>query len=184
VPEDRQRLIYRGRVLHDQSPLNEYKIEDGHTVHMVAKPPDYEDLQSRISAQEAAAAGALSSQTGSSSQSALQSLLALTGDPFMQSLGRPGMGIDPRNDASATGSSFEPIRQGLLTMHTLLSTTEAIPRPRPPPTAAALTEGASTRKFYVGQWLDVKDTVNQWLEATVMDINAGEQKLFIHYNGW
>ena len=25
-------------------------------------------------------------------------------------------------------------------------------------------------KFYVGQWLDVKDTVNQWLEATVMEV--------------
>lgn len=27
-----------------------------------------------------------------------------------------------------------------------------------------------SRKFFVGQWLDVKDTVNNWLEATVMDI--------------
>lgn len=27
-----------------------------------------------------------------------------------------------------------------------------------------------TSKFYVGQWLDVKDTVNQWLEATVMEV--------------
>jgi len=30
---------------------------------------------------------------------------------------------------------------------------------------------AEEKKFYVGQWLDVKDTVNQWLEATVMDMN-------------
>ena len=27
-----------------------------------------------------------------------------------------------------------------------------------------------TSKFYVGQWIDVKDTVNQWLEATVMEV--------------
>ena len=32
-----------------------------------------------------------------------------------------------------------------------------------------------TRKFFVGQWLDVKDTVNNWLEATIMDItDSGE----------
>lgn len=32
-----------------------------------------------------------------------------------------------------------------------------------------------TRKFFVGQWLDVKDTVHNWLEATVMDIShSGE----------
>lgn len=33
-----------------------------------------------------------------------------------------------------------------------------------------------TRKFFVGQWLDVKDTVNNWLEATVMDMtDSGER---------
>lgn len=32
-----------------------------------------------------------------------------------------------------------------------------------------------TRKFFVGQWLDVKDTVHNWLEATVMDVShSGE----------
>lgn len=38
------------------------------------------------------------------------------------------------------------------------------------------------RCFFVGQWLDVKDTVNQWLECTVMDIS--EDKVLIHYHGW
>jgi hypothetical protein len=42
----------------------------------------------------------------------------------------------------------------------------------------------SGKKFFLGQWLDVKDTVNQWLEATVMDINVEESKALIHYNGW
>jgi hypothetical protein len=41
-----------------------------------------------------------------------------------------------------------------------------------------------SRSFFVGQWLDVKDTVNQWLEATVMDINPQEGSLKVHYNGW
>jgi hypothetical protein len=43
---------------------------------------------------------------------------------------------------------------------------------------------ALTRKFFKGQWIDVKDTVAQWLEATVMDINIEESKIFVHYNGW
>ncbi len=48
---------------------------------------------------------------------------------------------------------------------------------------------APRRHFFVGQWLDVKDTVNQWLEATVMDIRYpedgdGPSELLIHYNGW
>ncbi|KAJ1422365.1 ubiquitin-related domain-containing protein, partial [Ochromonadaceae sp. CCMP2298] len=37
VSVDRQRLIYRGRVLADESTLSEYGIEGGHIVHMVVR---------------------------------------------------------------------------------------------------------------------------------------------------
>ena len=40
------------------------------------------------------------------------------------------------------------------------------------------------RRYFVGQWVDVKDTVSQWLEATVMMIDEDGQRVFIHYNGW
>ena len=33
-----------------------------------------------------------------------------------------------------------------------------------------------------GQWVDVKDTINEWLEAQVIDVK--DNKAFIHYNGW
>ncbi|CAM9566036.1 unnamed protein product [Chrysoparadoxa australica] len=42
----------------------------------------------------------------------------------------------------------------------------------------------SERRFYVGQWLDVKDTVNQWLEATCISKSPCGTRLLIHYNGW
>lgn len=35
TPADRQRLIYSGRVLKDNETLGTYKIQDGHTVHLV-----------------------------------------------------------------------------------------------------------------------------------------------------
>lgn len=38
------------------------------------------------------------------------------------------------------------------------------------------------RRFFVGQWLDVKDTVNQWLESTVMAV--ADDKVLVHYHGW
>ena len=41
-----------------------------------------------------------------------------------------------------------------------------------------------SRTYFVGQWLDVKDTVNQWLEATIMIVDSDQERLFIHYNGW
>lgn len=54
--------------------------------------------------------------------------------------------------------SMESVRQGLMTMHTLL------------PAAEAATPLNVNRRWYLGQWIDCLDTVNQWLEATIIDI--------------
>ena len=35
-----------------------------------------------------------------------------------------------------------------------------------------------------GQWIDVKDTVNKWLEAQVMEVSEDKKKVKIHYNNW
>jgi len=35
LPAESQRLIFKGRILKDESTLDEYKIEDGLTVHLV-----------------------------------------------------------------------------------------------------------------------------------------------------
>jgi hypothetical protein len=85
--------------------------------------------------------------------------------------------------AVSEGQSLEAIRQGLLTAHTFMSALDH----RGDPLAATATASAggglgegggggegeeeeeeellAKRTFYLGQWLDVKDTVNQWLEV-------------------
>ncbi|RYH30592.1 hypothetical protein EON65_04740, partial [archaeon] len=45
IEEERQRLIYRGKVLEDESLVRDYQIEDGHTVHMIAKPANFRELK-------------------------------------------------------------------------------------------------------------------------------------------
>jgi len=37
-------------------------------------------------------------------------------------------------------------------------------------------------KLKKGQWIDVKDTIDQWLEAQIIDVK--DDKVYIHYNGW
>eukprot|EP01138_Halocafeteria_seosinensis_P014127 gb/GECG01014425.1/.p1 GENE.gb/GECG01014425.1/~~gb/GECG01014425.1/.p1 ORF type:complete len:754 (+),score=74.97 gb/GECG01014425.1/:1-2262(+) len=44
--------------------------------------------------------------------------------------------------------------------------------------------GKPRRRFLEGQWVDVCDTVQKWLEATIMKISEDGNQAFIHYNGW
>ena len=37
-------------------------------------------------------------------------------------------------------------------------------------------------KYEIGQWVDVKDTIDQWLEAQI--INIQNNQVYVHYNGW
>ncbi|MGK3749050.1 MAG: hypothetical protein ACI8RD_001342 [Bacillariaceae sp.] len=64
--------------------------------------------------------------------------------------------------------SLEPVRQGLMTLHTIMNSQQNV----------HVGEGGgirshpfeANREFFRGQWIDVRDTVNQWLEATVVDV--------------
>ena len=141
------------------------------------------------------------------------------------------------------GGSLEHVRQGLLTVHTLLlhhalistngpsplrvcgtaatpsstdddgissSTSSSTTSTRtsssgaasasftPAAAAAAAASGAahhvpiqtnqlpgarpSRTRFVKGQWVDARDSVNQWLEATVMETRGAQ--IYVHYNGW
>ena len=69
--------------------------------------------------------------------------------------------------------SLEPVRQGLLTLHTLLPHAQAQAASAAASSSTAATSSTHDsvpRRWYVGQWIDCLDTVNQWLEATVVEI--------------
>ncbi|KAF4323762.1 hypothetical protein BBO99_00000848 [Phytophthora kernoviae] len=55
-----QRLIYRGRVLEDDTTLESYKVEDGHTIHLfvrAAPTPDPEILNAELNANGSSSGG-------------------------------------------------------------------------------------------------------------------------------
>jgi hypothetical protein len=71
--------------------------------------------------------------------------------------------------------SMEPVRQGLLTLHTLLphatqDLAAASSSTLSNASASPTTPLYANREWYRGQWIDCRDTVNQWLEATICEI--------------
>jgi len=62
---------------------------------------------------------------------------------------------------------IEPVRQSLMTLHTMV---ESRPQNLDEIEQEQKIQTSAKRKWYKGQWLDCRDTVNQWLEATVVEI--------------
>ncbi|KAL4145505.1 hypothetical protein PRNP1_013174 [Phytophthora ramorum] len=218
VPVPRQRLIYRGKLLKDGAALAAYDLQDGHTVHLVAKPPtraanpaaSSNATQTNVAEQEEDAPGAVRRWTGregdgpawnlASLRSALRRTATAAPQPLpmlreiLDEMGESpqeaadAMGLGGNRNAAQATPDLEPITQGLLTMRTVLSTA-ALEQETGRVNELQVQTGEEEmmvlrgpRQFFVGQWLDVKDTVNQWLESTVMAIADG--KVLVHYHGW
>eukprot|EP00980_Cylindrotheca_fusiformis_P007301 scaffold1525_cov142-Cylindrotheca_fusiformis.AAC.101 len=64
----------------------------------------------------------------------------------------------------ADPGSMEPVRQSLMTLHTLL------PHAQQVHSDEVSSPLQANREWYRGQWIDCRDTVNQWLEATIVEI--------------
>lgn len=75
---------------------------------------------------------------------------------------------------------FEVMRQSILTLDGLIQALASVPSQPLQPFDRRL------RQFHRGQWVDVKDTVDQWLEAQVTDVQTvqGTTVVKVHYNGW
>ena len=92
---------------------------------------------------------------------------------------RPHYRLGTEDLEVADPGSMEPVRQGLMTLNTIMNS-----RPRPQNSNRNGGHGNVdvethehtfrpldvNREWFRGQWIDARDTVNQWLEATVVDI--------------
>ena len=160
VPPERQRLIFRGKVLRAEETLDKYKVEDGHTLHLVARSVaavaraaargsgsgEHDGQQgggqggsgglgdpagpAGLSASQQMLLGTLARSTAArralgvgggaagGAGNLLQTLLARAG-------GARGGGGAAAQAPPATTNSLEHVRQGLLSIRTIISTMPA-----------------------------------------------------------
>ncbi len=174
--------------MQDEHTVASYNIENNHAIHMVARPANMPPSPSTP-----VSPPTNESNTQNAARSNSQEPLLAILNPFG---GLPDMlfqNQQSRNDAAATNApprnehSLEHLRQGLMTLRTLQATMPLTNNFEPGPDGSVISTDANfynQKIFYVGQWVDVKDTVNQWLEATIMQIDRNERRMFVHYNGW
>ena len=156
VPPERQRLIFRGKVLRAEETLDTYKVEDGHALHLVARSVA---AVARAAARGSGSgehdgqgggqggSGGLGDPAGPSGLSASQQMLLGTlarstaarqalgvgggaaggAGNLLQTLlaragGARGGGGAAAQAPPATTNSLEHVRQGLLSIRTIIST--------------------------------------------------------------
>ncbi|CAI5737884.1 unnamed protein product [Hyaloperonospora brassicae] len=166
----RQRLIFRGKLLRDGVTLAFYDLQDGHTVQLVARP-----VAHSRSARPTSAATRRPVDGPAWNLATLRSALQRTGR--VADVGRQGAMDETETEQQQAAVDVEPVAQGLLTVRTVLATALVEPL-----TGTGTVPRRQLRRFFVGQWLDVKDTVNQWLESTVLAL--ADDKVLVHYHGW
>jgi uncharacterized ubiquitin-like protein YukD len=192
VPVPKQRLIFHGKLLLDTEKLSKYKIEDGHVLHLVANP--LESLSPNLSHSQSTSIP--NPQTtpplrNSNSGNELDILTGIIRTINQTSLNRRNLRRRLMQQRS-NGFNVEPneslgvIKQSFQSLNMVMDCATKFPE------IASIKNlnkntfinpfNFASRKLQLGQWIDVKDTIDQWLEAQV--IRVQNSQVYVHYNGW
>mmetsp|Transcript_36145 Transcript_36145/g.41158 ORF Transcript_36145/g.41158 Transcript_36145/m.41158 type:complete len:670 (+) Transcript_36145:136-2145(+) len=193
IPLMRQRLIFRGKLLKDDSTLDSYDIEEESVIHLVAKPDDPEP-SAPITERSASESGPTRNSNQGQEGNPLRFPINLfrLPEPFGSLSNRSntsGRRIlrtrRPRQRVRNNPETLEALRQTLLSIETIASSRIAPEELKQGESAnddINPFDTSTRRSFQVGQWLDAKDTVGDWLEAQITKIS--DRRCYIHYNGW
>ena len=185
IPLERQRLIFLGRQLKDDKTLRESKIKDDVCILLVAnriqnrsEPPRRSDNIEPNSNNEGDFGAFIFNALNETAQMRRNRRLLFqqNASSFL------------RNIRLNVNESNEAIVQNITSTELLMDTRRPIEEMKMfEPESEDSSDSIdcfdfSKRKLKKGQWVDVKDTINQWLEAQIIDIN--DDKAYVHYNGW
>ena len=162
VPPVQQRLIYQGRQLKDEEVLTDCKVAADHVLQMITS-------ESRPITPER-----------SPEPSAPRSLFSLelrAEFPVARMRRRSEQRFQELSEEIRT----EAVAQNLISIESLLKArNDPAERPLDPFDLAK-------RRFKPGQWVDLLDTANQWLEGQIIQVHTHVEALpsvHVHYNGW
>ena len=162
IPIDRQRLIFQGKFLKENEKLSFYKITDGCVIQLIAKSLDENNSQNQSESRN---------QNNNRRPNEIYPIIQI---PFRSNRRRRRV-IMPHFDIS---EYLEGFYQNLISLDNFNKCKTSFNFNKN--IIEAFDFSKST--YEVGEWVDVKDTINQWLEAQVIKIQ--NDKAYVHYNGW
>ena len=166
VNEDRQKLIYQGKVLTNEDQIKATRIINNSVLHLVVKPEEENEEEPEEEDQE---------EGVNNVEDVLNSIIEI---PIIRT-GRRRRRPTTTFDIS---DCFEAMHQNITTLNNIIKSKTKFNESEIAQTKTIVPYDFSKFKYEPGQWLDVKDTIDQWIEAQVIHVRGNEA--FIHYNGW
>ena len=178
IPQINQRLIFQGKFMQNQNTLSSYKITDECVIHLVAKSLEENQPNQNQNNQNQNNQNSnnqnTQNQNNNNPHPQYEEMLPVIQIPFRSTRRRRRI-IMPHFDMS---ECFEALYQNMIAIDNLSNCKKNY---NPQSNKIEVFDFSKT-KYEIGQWVDVKDTIEQWLEAQVMQIQ--DNKAYVHYNGW
>ena len=169
IPKEKQRLIFQGKFLKDKENLSFYKITDGCVVQLIAKALEENNQNSSQQNNNRTNRNRSNSRRNNEVYPIIQI-------PFRTNRRRRRISM-PHFDIS---EYLEGFYQNIITLDNYSNVRKKFdPKIIINPIEVF---DFSKSTYEIGEWVDVKDTINQWLEAQVMKVQ--NNKAYVHYNGW
>ena len=155
IPKERQRLLFQGKYLKENEKLINYKIRDGCVIQLIAKSLEHNN----------------NSQMNNRGLNEVYPIIQI---PFRSNRRRRRV-VMPHFDIS---EYLEGFYQNLISLDNYNKCKNNFSSDK----NVIEVFDFSKSTYEVGEWVDVKDTINQWLEAQVIKVQ--KDKAYVHYNGW
>ena len=211
---DKQRLIFRGHVLEDSKLITDNKIENEDVVHLIARMESNTNNNASGNNQNTSEENRINNESGFFTNFFRISPPPFFPFPYMRPSGWESSNyriISSTQSNNRRNSEFAPqptinsdeiretIAQNLLEVQNIIdygnynefNEKEKEENNKDDNNKEQEQEmfdmncfNLDKRILVKGQWVDVKDTVEQWLDAQVMEVSEDNKMVKIHYNHW
>ena len=175
IPQTDQRLIYQGKILQNNTEkIKHYKIANESVIHLVIRKLTLSDdinQNNNIRNEETNSEHSPGTNTG-------LGFIRMNRNSNRR-LQRKNMHFDPSD-------CIETLYQNILVINNLMKIRNTFTISNFMQNKTIIPFNLGKKKFEIGEWVDVKDTTDNWLEGQIINKRNINNKiqLLIHYNGW
>ena len=187
IPIINQRLIFQGKNLQSNTEkLKHYKITNESVIHLVVRKTTFSDDNNTIN-------------TNSNNQNTINNLNSNLNEennlnnsqnnniPFLSFNRRNNMRhFRQKNIHFDISDCIENLYQNIITISNIIKCKNKFNYTQILQSKTIKPFNLNKRKFEIGEWVDVKDTIDNWLEAQIINIRTINNKtqILVHYSGW